>query len=48
MDLKKTMLKKMAKGIKHVAECVEEEQRHTAIGFYKPPKAKKHDDLRQE
>lgn len=44
MNRKKTMLEKMAKGIKYVAERVEEKNSYTAIGFYKPQKAKKSHD----
>lgn len=48
MKRNKTMLDIVAKGIKYVAEHVEEKNSYTAIGFYKPQKAKKSQDYRQE
>ena len=38
---KNTMLEKAAKGIKYVAERVDEKNSFTAIGFYKPQKPAK-------
>ncbi len=41
MKQKNTILKKAAKGIKYVAERVDEKNSFTAIGFYKPQKPAK-------
>lgn len=48
MKQKKAMLENLAKGIKYVADRVERKNSYTAIGFYKPQKAKKPHKLRQE
>lgn len=48
MSQKTTMLEKMAKGIKRVADHVDEKNSFTAIGFYKPKKAEKAHDAQQK